>query len=642
MSMPAELSENPYLRALTCMAVNPRIASLLLVDATYDDVSGTVAQLRDLVTWTTGREPRLVHIAPDARDDRLLGSYQPAESEAFMTLTWAPGALTQAPSEPYTIIQVNDLADLGPVAMRACLATLSADVAHVEREGMSAWWSPKALWVLKCDTRRFSEISPHLIDRIALLIRLASTQPATLTTRLSILRATFSPDAPASPFALTLSEAARAWLRQAAMVQPVVDEATLRDGYERFRRGRERHPALRRDLVYMQFAMAFAQLDHATAVSTAHFQLVDELLGGPSPEPAAAPTAPSTPIPSPPPRHGPRPPRAPAGESKERRALPPVDEFGPPPPLISLDPHDADALDLEPVADGAGNRSDLSDARGLGRDPLTLIRADMPGRVEQRGPAFGTAPAYDLSDISVTATLLASLLRPPAPDVPDAPDAPDTPPDWRHIRVLPMDYRQHLRLRIPTPRMVLVLDYTAINRDELRPYFLKMLDMAYIRRAEVHLIAVGRASARPLQAHYARFHSAQNPRLLHALSADPGRASPLADALFIARRALTGGASGAQYDGDDVLVVVTDARGNVPLAVSRQGAQNIDFPVGAQGVRDMLAEAARIGALASVESMVLSPPVDHLTSLPEELAARLHARLRYMDEQSDDQGSDQG
>jgi magnesium chelatase subunit D len=74
-----------------------------------------------------------------------------------------------------------------------------------------------------------------------------------------------------------------------------------------------------------------------------------------------------------------------------------------------------------------------------------------------------------------------------------------------------------------------------------------------------------------------------------------------------------------------VLVVVTDGRGNVPLAVSH-GSQLV-YPVKNKGIEDAIEAARRIQGLSKVESFVLNPTPKHYSDLPVNLARALGAKV---------------
>jgi magnesium chelatase subunit D len=72
-------------------------------------------------------------------------------------------------------------------------------------------------------------------------------------------------------------------------------------------------------------------------------------------------------------------------------------------------------------------------------------------------------------------------------------------------------------------------------------------------------------------------------------------------------------------------VVLTDGRGNVPLAASR--ARRIDGPIGAEGVDDARRVAAALRSIHEVHPHLISPRPPLLRALPIALADALGADL---------------
>ena len=116
------------------------------------------------------------------------------------------------------------------------------------------------------------------------------------------------------------------------------------------------------------------------------------------------------------------------------------------------------------------------------------------------------------------------------------------------------------------------------------------------------------------------------PRIRLSLNVESGRATPLAHGLDLGlqtlRHALQHGRSAIQQV---VLVVISDGRGNVPLAASRTGQMTL--PVGRQGIEDALTVARQIAGLKEVKSVVLNPQPKHYRDLPVKLAQALGAKI---------------
>jgi magnesium chelatase subunit D len=120
-----------------------------------------------------------------------------------------------------------------------------------------------------------------------------------------------------------------------------------------------------------------------------------------------------------------------------------------------------------------------------------------------------------------------------------------------------------------------------------------------------------------------------DPQVAAALDRPPGRATPLAHGLTLAAAILRHETQqGGFLVSEAILVVVTDGRANVPLAIS-QTAAGPSAPVGQSGIRDALHVARTIRLLHRVRSVVIDPgilPDGHLTAM---LAEALNAQLEH-------------
>jgi magnesium chelatase subunit D len=167
--------------------------------------------------------------------------------------------------------------------------------------------------------------------------------------------------------------------------------------------------------------------------------------------------------------------------------------------------------------------------------------------------------------------------------------------------------------------LVLVLDHTCRRPDwdwyvPLAPY----LQWAYALRASVGIVEVGGAgAASELRAEQFRSRSLLDPRVASALERAPGRATPLAHGLNLAAQMLRHDTQqGNASVSDALLLVVTDGRGNVPLAASYATAA--PARVAREGVEDALDAARAISTLHRVRGLVIDPgprPYGHLTTM---------------------------
>jgi magnesium chelatase subunit D len=253
------------------------------------------------------------------------------------------------------------------------------------------------------------------------------------------------------------------------------------------------------------------------------------------------------------------------------------------------------------------------------RPPPAAAGDRRPGR----GPVIDVERATDLHDLALTSTLFEAAkfqsLRRARGGCPEG-----------ILPLRPEDLRCYRRAHLPESLLVLVLDYTCLRgRDwgaALRPY----LHQAYVGRAGVHLVQVGAGGDRGLRARLLKARNLLAPELARALAAPPGEATPLAHGLELAlqtmRHALQHGRSPAARCS---LVVLSDGRGNVPLAASHAGLPPAGR-VGREGVEDALAQARLIAALDRVRAVVLDPRPQQLPELPGQLAAALGAMVHAL------------
>jgi magnesium chelatase subunit D len=266
------------------------------------------------------------------------------------------------------------------------------------------------------------------------------------------------------------------------------------------------------------------------------------------------------------------------------------------------------------------------------RLPLQRYRA----RAAAAGPPIGTRPATDadLRDLALVATILEAAkfqaVRRAARQVDDG---------RPKLLLSVSDLRSYVRAPLPDQVLVVVLDYTCLAGRDWEMALLPHLRWAYQERAAIRLIQVGaRGAAERLRAEQLAAANVLAPRLGAALQAGAGGATPLAHGLDLAVRGLR---SALQHGRASVqrarLVVVSDGRGNVPLAASRAG--RLDGPVGREGIDDALAVARIARGRRNLESVVLDPQPAEYPELPTTLAEALGAVVEAIPERAVDGAS---
>src|SRR5437667_3840087 len=107
--------------------------------------------------------------------------------------------------------------------------------------------------------------------------------------------------------------------------------------------------------------------------------------------------------------------------------------------------------------------------------------------------------------------------------------------------LLASDLRTYRRAPIPKQMFVLVLDYTCLRDCQWKEAIIPHLQWAYTERASICLIQVGIATTDKKEALCARQIMASGistPRFRSAFGMAPGKATPLAHGLELAKRTL--------------------------------------------------------------------------------------------------------
>lgn len=238
---------------------------------------------------------------------------------------------------------------------------------------------------------------------------------------------------------------------------------------------------------------------------------------------------------------------------------------------------------------------------------ISRVRSD-------RGPILGIEASDSLRDLALVSTILHAAL-------------------FRKVRrqdkilLTRADLRRYRRGQVPEQMLLILLDYTSLHDCDWQEAILPYLSEAYVERAGITIIQVGAREAEcELQATSVSARSILVPLIGLALEAQPGLATPLAHGLELARqsisRALQHGRSAIQHA---TLVVVSDGRGNVPLAASQ--TKTLNGKVGRQGIEDALEVARSLRNLKSVTNILLNPQPERYAHLPELLAEALGAEI---------------
>lgn len=623
------------LTALVCSALEPALTGVLLFDLPPEHVPAVAGAFAEVLGAAAGRPagsvPRTTLDAATAEEDLWLRPLVRRGADGI-GFTLGPGPLAETADTP-PLVLVPDLARLSVPGMRAAVQLLGADTATLEHSGIRRRWTPRARWLAFCRAEDAAHISPHLLDRFPVRLGVPGLGPLPGHEPLGPLPAAWAaalnPRSPRRPTTLSDGFAASVLghlddreglghrralaLGRIARALARLDDAEERERPETSADSAPATPAPAPDApVHVTPAPAPGAPVHVTPAHVGRAARLIRLRTShrpPAPPPESAPSE----EPPPTPRPGPYPP------APDHRPGPePAPETGP----FVREPETAVPLGPAPApGEVPGAFSPYpEDGAGPGPDGATLripARRTAGGRAS-RGAVVGVRRARDLWDLAPVRTAMEAA-------------------KYRAIRggrgplvIVPQDLRGYVRAPEPVRLLTLVLDHTCRGDWDWHPALEPFLQWAYVTRAAVHVVEVGaRGAANELRAGSFSARSTRDPRIAAALARPAGRATPLAHGVDQAgsalRRAFRHHRAGLV---EAMLVVVTDGRGNVPLAASRTGRRG-SGPAGRTGTTDAVRAAERIGALGRgrLHSVVIDPGRRPYTALPAELADALGAHV---------------
>jgi magnesium chelatase subunit D len=596
---------SPLIQGLACAALQPGLRSILVFDISPAALRSAAAQWAEMLCITTGQnavEP--IYLGPIDAEETLWGNLALTQTGDTPTFTWKAGLLGGPDDNALRLVVIPDLTRLSLAAARACIALMGNEFAQLERHGQQANWRSRICWLAGCDRSQVKFLSPHLLDRFALRL---TGQDLPTVDRAELLRDWFS-SLTEPPAESMLSQEWRDRLQSAQPRKPSIDPAAYERGLAYI--AETSGQGMRRKLALLRLAQAQTQLAGLDEVTIEQVDRAAQLIGltllAPVERPPTQPRPPEAPIAAPEPKPQPE-------------LLPSID----PPALPTqksavYQPDSTTEFPAAPVEFGQSHDPYPEDHTPTEREAASLrlpprrFRSATVGR----GTIVGVEPATIPQDIAWVSTLLEAAkyqgFRRQAGE--------------SRLVLRSSDLRRYRRAAVPEQLLMLVLDHTCLRDCQWQAALLPYLQWAYVERASVCLVQVG-AAGRELQAEKVSAQSVLVPRIRSGLEIGPGMATPLAHGLDLAlqtlRHALQHGRSTVHQA---VLVVVSDGRGNVPLAASRTN-QKPTQPVKRQGIEDALEVAGQIRSLKQVEAVVLNPQPKHYADLPVKLALALGAKI---------------
>lgn len=614
-------SSDPLLQmepALLATAITPGLRSILLFDADRFILDAVATTLEQMLSLTTGRVVVRRYLGAAQQEDDLWIRSELSYDDGRLAVTLRPGALAgELDEKRFPLLVIPDLAELGLATTRGCVTLMDAGIAHMERHGVSHQWVPDACWLAACDRAAVGKVSPHVLDRFAVRLdascaRSAEGRPVDIR-RWAIGEPGLKPRLSTRAIERLSRAADRRPEILSGMLERVLDIRAINEGSSH-----------RRDIALARLAVACARLDDlGTAVGDRHVDQAALLLDLPLPVMRNAAT------------------RSPADAE-----TPPSEATNPPKPAshfavsggeVSGDfTATTEGVDLPmavPEAPELLSSAELpemlagpypEDHAARERDVTALREAPARSRstTVPRGSIVGVEQARSTHDLALLSTVLAAAIWQTYRRM----HAVERGDDGR-LRLLPSDLRSYRRAPAPEQLLALVIDFTCLEHWDWTAPLMPYLRWAYVERAGILLVRVGAADS-PTETRADRLvtRNLLDPRLDIALSARPGRATPLAHGLFLTLQALL---HGLQHGEGNVrrarLIVVTDGRGNVPLELD--SSLNVVGTVGRTGIDDTLEIAASIRKMAAVEVLLVDPEPDVYPELVLELAQALGAEV---------------
>ncbi len=614
---------DPLVRGLACAALEPGLRRVLLFDASFETLETAVPLFQTMLQTTTSTAVTVVTLPANALDDDLWGSLTPKLSPAGeesaatsgLVVQWQEGLLTRnRHAADLLLVVIPDLSRLSLAAARTCIMLLDAPVAHLQRHSQDDAWQPQLCWLAACDRERVGRVSPHLLDRFALRLSAPAQKPRhtpddihawleSVKRPLPQLDATDGNQLPAAiTDALQKANSQKLSLSMAAVARVLAYLPTPAAG-------------VRRELALARLSQAQARLDMAGEVQAGHVDAAAKLIGLTLPAPEAEPPAPP-PEPEPNPRNDAEPPPSDWQDDLSTLGDDPVPQLTQTDPGPPVDPGEPETLAPSPLSDSPYPEDTAPIERELFALRMPLRRYKTAAIA--RGAVIGVQPADSLHDLALLPTVLeAALYKKIRQQKRQGENG--------RLQIHPTDLRCYRRNPAAEQMLLVLLDYTSLRDCEWQEALLPHLRWAYVNRASVAIIQVGHADAADeLRAQRVTGNSILTPRIGEALEARPGRATPLAHGLEMAYQML----QQAQEHGRALIqhtrfVIITDGRGNVPLAASYSG--QVQMPVNREGIEDALQLAREFRKLKRALPIVLDPQPPYHAELPAELAEALGA-----------------
>lgn len=577
------------LRLIDCMAADHHLGGMILFDLDPSlllELGYVLAERLGHDTASEGASGGVVVVGAGTTADDLWLQTLP-EPTGFAL---RPGLLVEDDNgSPPPVVVVPDLERASLPVIQAAVTCLNADTASVERLGHSIRWQPRARWLTSLRRRAAGHLSPHLLDRFPLRVHASGVREELLSLR---------NEAAASENDRSLLHAAAS-----SCVARRTDASLSPEAAQLVVSLMPSNPSRRRDLALARTARALSGA--AAEISARHVRDAADLLGitalakndrssAGTPTPGTSPTG---------------------GEVG--------DEAGPPGSHQVSDPGPAHPLPGEDMSTSLASSLPYPEDDPEAIAPFASLRSvyqPAPGTQATHRHEAGVRPARTAGALAVVATLLEAAKFQTVRHITDSS------PSSRRFIVHATDLREYRSSNRSNWVLVLVVDHSSQATQVGAPALAPFLRWAHQQNAAVSVIEFGHQDAADeLVAEHYCATSVLDPRVPGSLARSPGLASPLAHALDLAVSDLRRYRRNRGGVHEAVLVVMTDGRGNVPLAASLLG--KVPEGVSRQGVSDALAAAATVRRLARVRPVVIAPQTQIYPELAADLADVMGGQL---------------
>lgn len=615
--VPAGELKRSMLMGLECLAIDPELRSALIFDASPSTMLGMARHLATMLEGVVDHPVETITLSSIDAEDSLWGVATLKPDSQGNWINWQITRLAQASRHPVPrLVVIPDLVRLSLPAARACVMLVGANTAALQRHGQNLVWEPNLWWIAGCARAEIGEVSPHLLDRFALRLFLPHIE-------------------------FDRAGDIYQWVMQTAQSgQSALDKASLENSRQRLQRSGPLPefpsalfphlincvgvavPGLRREIALARLSRSIAWLDGDSQVAIEHINQAARLMGYQLPVLQPPPSLPEssqqqpgrTPAIQPGGKPEPAIPQKQLGETGEEE--PPIDLAQETELVILPDTEitfEATSLPETPYPEDTA-------AVTRSADSLQLPQQRYQSSRSTEGAVIGTQRASTLHDIALVSTILEAAKFQKVRPAPTESDLP--------FRITRADLRCYRRALVPQQMLVVLMDYTCLKGHNWQDAIVPHLSWAYTARSSVCVIQVGSSHAKNyLCAEQITERNLLSPRIVNAFEEQPGAATPLAHGLDLAMRVLQNRLQhGRSRIHQARFVVVSDGRGNVPLAASLAG--ELTQSITREGIEDALKKAQEIAALKHVEVFVLNPQPKLYADLPILFAETLGATLQ--------------